>query len=79
MRKLNFLISCITASLMLAGCTTTEWHKPGINNAGKNKAITRCKTLALEKLPPDNNISSENNDGDYEIKGDRISIPPKKL
>jgi len=45
----------------------------------ENKAITRCKTLALEKLPPDNNISSENNDGDYEIKGDRFSIPPKKL
>lgn len=49
--------------LFMSGCTTTEWRKDNVTTVEKNKAITKCRATALEKLPPDNKVVSENKAG----------------
>lgn len=58
--------------LLMNGCTTTEWSKDNASTSKKNQAITKCGALALEKLPPDNKIISEQKEGQKESKRRRI-------
>ena len=54
--------------LLITGCTTTEWSKENTSASAKNKAITKCSAIALEKLPPDNKVTSEQKEGHKEGK-----------
>lgn len=54
--------------LLMTGCTVTEWSKDNASASEKNKAITKCRAIALERLPPDNKVISEHKEGQKEGK-----------
>ncbi|NEG59744.1 hypothetical protein [Pantoea agglomerans] len=57
--SIKFMIFLFTSICLLSGCTVTEWNKNNASGTEKMKAIMKCNSLALEKIPPDNKVSSE--------------------
>ena len=48
----------LSAVLLLSGCSTYQWVKPGSNANDATIAETKCEAQALRDLPPDNVVSS---------------------
>lgn len=58
----------LSAVLLLSGCSTYQWVKPGSNANDAAIAETKCEAQALRDLPPDNVVSSTYTTKDKKIK-----------
>lgn len=67
-RTITSSIACTLSTLLLSGCVSYSWVKPGADNKELEHQIIACKARALQALPPNVVVTGSHTNATRTIK-----------